>query len=209
MRWRKTRGVALACAGAAALLAGCVSHGPAPVLITLPSTVPFKASAPASAASTAAQPQRLLAVRRVELPEYLVARRMRYRADASTLAEWPNTYWAERIEIGVTREFLSALRAELPGWTLCEGQCAEGTPEWTLQVDLTLVDYLRDARTLKASANITLSATGATQRVLRWPQQNYEIPAAADTPQAQAQALSDVLRRTALAAKEALSTAAP
>ena len=90
------------------LLAGCAaSPSPTPVLLSLPPAVTAAAPVAVPAASTSPA---LLAIRRVGIPEYLVARRVRYRADASTLAEWPNTYWAERIEIGVSREFVSALR---------------------------------------------------------------------------------------------------
>ena len=196
---------ASAALGLAAMVAGCASDPvPAPTLLTLPSAVngvpavPATAPAaqpPASAASANEAP--LLVVRRVAIPEYLVARRVRYRADPSTLAEWPNTYWAERIEIGVSREFTSALRAQLPGWTLCESNCGDRTPTLALQVDMVPMDYLRSAQKLQAHARVVLS--GGSPRVLQTQEWNYELPASGDTAQAQAQAVTDLIRQVATA----------
>ncbi|HKX42740.1 MAG TPA: ABC-type transport auxiliary lipoprotein family protein [Burkholderiaceae bacterium] len=188
--------------GIAALAAGCASDpGPAPSLLTLPNAVigmpPVQAGAPASAASAAEPP--LLAVRRIAIPEYLVARRVRYRADPSTLAEWPNTYWAERIEVGVSREFLAALRSQLPGWTLCENNCGDRVPALTLQVEMVPMDYLRSAQKLQAHARVVLSNGGSGPRLLRAQEWNYELPASADTAQAHAQAVTNLIRQVATA----------
>ena len=144
---------------AAILLAGCASPSPAPVLLSLP---PALSAAPMPAAGASAP---VLAVRRVNLPEYLVARRVRYRADASTLAEWPNTYWAERIEVGVSRELVAALRPQLPSWSLCDTACGDQPTALALQVDLEPLDYLRRTQTLSARARITLADGGAVSRV--------------------------------------------
>jgi uncharacterized lipoprotein YmbA len=151
----------------------------------------------------------LLAVRRIAIPEYLVARRVRYRADPSTLAEWPNTFWAERIEIGVSREFLSALRSQLPGWTLCENNCGDRTPTLALQVDMVPMDYLRSAQKLQARARVVLSSAGGNPRVLQTQEWNYELPASADTAQAQAQALAELIRQVAAATASLINTTAP
>jgi uncharacterized lipoprotein YmbA len=187
-----TRGVASALLSA--LLAACASNAPAPVLLTLPSAAPASAVGPAAPASAP-----VLAVRRVNIPEYLVARRVRYRADASTLAEWPNTYWAERIEIGVTREFISALRQQLPGWVLCDTSCGDQIPTLSLQVDLVPMDYLRNTQALRARARITVSSGAAVPQVLRTQEVPYELAGAADSAQAQAQLMAELIRRVALA----------
>ena len=152
----------------AALLGACASPSPAPVLLTLPPSA-LNAAAPAPPAPASAP---VLAVRRVVIPEYLVARRVRYRADASTLAEWPNTYWAERIEIGVSREFVSALRAQLPGWAFCETNCGDQSPALNMQLELVPMDYLRAAQKLQGRARITLSGAGAAAPML----QTQELP---------------------------------
>ena len=196
---------------AAALLAACaVSPSPAPVLLTLPpATTPLagNASPPSAPISPGALP--LLAVRRVKIPEYLVARRVRYRTDASTLAEWPNTYWAERIEIGVSREFVAALRQQLPGWTLCDTHCGDQLPALTLQVDLEPLDYLRSAHQLQAQARLTLSGAGAAPKVLLTQALAYEIASHTDTPQAQAQTMAELIRKVADAAAALIRTAKP
>jgi len=187
-----------------ALLAACASPSPAPVLLTLPPAVATAVLAPDAAASAP-----VLAVRRVHIPEYLVARRVRYRADASTLAEWPNTYWAERIEIGVSREFVSAMRQQLPGWTLCDTNCGDQTPTLALQVELVPMDYLRAPQKLQARARITVSSGAAVPQVLRTQEIPYELPGTGDTAQSQAQAMVEVIRQVALAAAPMVKSARP
>ena len=200
-----------AAALAAALLGACaVSPSPAPVLLTLPPATALlagKASPPSVPNAPGALP--LVAVRRVHIPEYLVVRRVRYRTDASTLAEWPNTYWAERIEVGVSREFVSALRQQLPGWTLCDTHCGDQAPALTLQVDLEPLDYLRSARRLQAQARLTLSGAGAAPKVLLTQALAYEIASSADTPQAQAQAMAQLIRQVAAAGAALIRAAKP
>ena len=178
------------------LLAACASTSPAPVLLTLPPALaPAAGTAPAAAASAP-----LLAVRRINIPEYLIARRVRYRADASTLAEWPNTFWAERIEIGVSREFVSALRQQLPGWALCDTTCGDALPALSLQVDLVPMDYLRGDRRLQARARLVLSSSSVPPKELRSQELAFDVRTGADTPQAQAQAISELLKQAAQAA---------
>lgn len=191
----------------AVLVAGCAST-PAPVLLTLPPAMapPDGAAAPAPGAGAAAP---LLAVRRINIPEYLVARRVRYRTDASTLVEWPNTFWAERIEIGVAREFVSALRQQLPGWALCDTNCGDSAPELTLQVDLEPLDYLRGAQKLRARARITLSGAGVSPKVLQTQELSYELNSSADTAQAQAQVMATLIRQVAAAAAPLIRSARP
>ena len=190
-----------------ALLAACAASSPAPVLLTLPPVAQAVAAAPAAPSSTAAPP--LLAVRRINIPEYLVARRVRYRADASTLAEWPNTYWAERIEIGVSREFMSALRTQLPGWSMCDTSCGDQVPALTLQVDLVPMDYLRSAQRLQARARITLSGAGVSPKVIQTQELAYDLPASADTAQAQAQTIATLIQQVAQATAPLIRSATP
>ncbi|MEO5698748.1 MAG: ABC-type transport auxiliary lipoprotein family protein [Burkholderiaceae bacterium] len=198
----------LATATLAALLSACASTPPPAVLLTLPpAAAPLAAGAaplPASAASTP-----LLAVRRVVIPEYLVSRRVRYRADASTLAEWPNTYWAERVEIGVSREFVSAVRQQLPGWAVCDANCGDQRPALALQVELVPLDYLRGERMLQARARLTLSTGGAPPEVLRTEELTYRVPGDADTAQGQAQAMAKLIGQVAGAAATMIRAAPP
>jgi uncharacterized lipoprotein YmbA len=190
----------------AALLAACASPSPAPVLLTLP---PVLSAASAASAPVPSGATPIVAVRRIGIPEYLVARRVRYRADASTLAEWPNTYWAERIEIGVSREFVSALRAQLPGWGFCDTNCGDQTPTLSLQVDIVPMDYLRSAQKLQARARITIVDNGAPPKVQRSVELPYEIAASADTSQAQAQAIAELIRQVAAATAPLVTSARP
>ena len=209
-----TRSFVAAAVVAAALTAGCASDPvPAPVLLTLPGAGSAAANGSDSAASTsptasAATSQPLLAVRRIAIPEYLVARRVRYRADPSTLAEWPNTFWAERIEIGVSREFVSALRSQLPGWSLCENNCGDRAPTLAVQVDMVPMDYMRSAQRLNARARVVVSSTGSNPRVLQTQEWTYEVPASADTAQAHAQTVAELIRQVAAATASLVRTSA-
>ena len=203
-------------------LGGCASSVPAPLLLTLPAAA-LRGDAPASAA-TPAEPLTsatapLLVLRRVELPEYLVSRRVRYRSDAATLGEWPNTYWAERIEIGVGREFAAALRQQLPGWAVCDANCGDAAPRRTLEVELLSMDFLRGTQTLRARARLTVrgsgsgngNGNGAPAVAPRAPSNelSYDLPAGADTPQAHAQAITTLLQQVARAAALRLLAAQP
>lgn len=189
-------------------LGGCASNPAAPVLLTLPSAPPREAepSPPASPASPIAS-RPLLTLRRITLPEYLVSRRVRYRSDAATLAEWPNTYWAERIEIGVAREFVAALRQQLPGWTVCDTSCGEAAALLTLDVDVLVLDYLRATQTLRTRARISLHGTPPGQEP--GDELAYELPAAADTAPAHAQAVATAIRALASAAALRVRAARP
>ena len=155
VRW-PARLVAAAIVGAscAGFLGGCANAPPARVLLALPT-----GAAPANV-PTGAPGGPMLAVRRVSVPEYLETRRVRYRADDTTLSEWPNTFWAERFEISVTRELVAALRRGLPGWSVCEAACPDQPPNLHLQVDLAPLDFLRASRRLQLRARATVSSRG-------------------------------------------------
>jgi uncharacterized lipoprotein YmbA len=133
---------------------------------------------------------------------------VRYRADASTLAEWPNTFWAERVEIGVSREFVSALRQQLPGWAVCESNCGDLQPIVALQVELAPMDFVRSTQRLQARARITLT-DGSSARVQSTEERVYDLPASAATPQAHAQALTELIRQLARAVAPLVQSARP
>jgi len=189
-------------------LAACASPAPAPVLLTIPPAGAAAAAAAAPASAASGVPAPIVAVRRVAIPEYLVARRVRFRADPSTLAEWPNTYWAERIEIGVSREFNAALRSRLPGWTLCDASCSDQVPTLALQVEMVPMDYLRAAQTLKARARITVTTGSAMPKVLQTMEASYELPSGGDNAQAQAQTIAELIGRVAALAATTVDAAA-
>jgi uncharacterized lipoprotein YmbA len=200
---RPGRRAALLCF--AALLAACSSR-PSPSLLSLPAASGTPGgSAPAPLPAEA----RVLVVRRVALPEYLLSRRVRYRADASTLAEWPDTVWAERIEVAVSRQLLASLRSALPGWTVCEPGCAGSPPGSgvvSLRVELPSMDFVRSTGQLQSRALVTLESTGQPP----WQMSvDRDIAAPGDSPQAHAQAISELLQGLAQAVSEAVRVRAP
>lgn len=195
---------ALLLAGAG--LVACASV-PAPVLIALPPAAATRL--PARAAAAGAVPAVLL-VRRLIVPEYMAARRVRYWDGVATLAEWPDTYWAERVEIGMAREFVAGLRRRLPEWTVCDASCGDTLPDLTLKVELLRLDVMRREQRLSASAQVQLLAPGASS--LRSPAttawtRSYAVPLPHDSAQGQAQAMSELLGELADAAAAAVARA--
>ncbi len=191
-----------------ALLAGgsllSCANVPTPVLIAVP---PADAvGLPVTAAAAAAAPAVLL-VRRIVVPEYMAARRVRYWDGAATVAEWPDTFWAERVEIGMAREFVSGLRRRLPGWTICDATCGDAVPDLTLKVELVRLDAVRREARLKASAQSQLSAPGAatpgSTAMAAWSE-SYGVAMPHDTAQGEAEAMGGLLAALADASAAAI-----
>lgn len=181
------------CITAVMSLGACASSDPPPLLLTLPSS----ALQAAPAAAPPASAPRTLVLQRVGLPEYLLSRRVRFRDSASSLADWPHTWWAERIEIGVTREMTAALRARLPGWRVCESTCADDSRDQVrLHIDFQALDFVRAGGSAKLQA-VALAHAMRGDTTLWRAEQRLALDAAADTPRAHASAISDALRSVA------------
>lgn len=195
------------------LLAGCASPPP-PTLLSLPLPQPAgttaAAAAPAASASAPAAAPLVLAVRRVQLPEYLQADPVRYRVEGGVLAEWPGVVWAERLEIGLTRHLAMRLRQALPGWVVCEGGCAGAAPGHTIVVELAPLDYVRPTGTLQAEARWRVAGGPAgRQQILQAGARSFSLPVEPDSPAGQAAAMGAVVEgvtqelRSALEARPA------
>jgi hypothetical protein len=109
----------------------------------------------------------------------------------------------------VSREFVSALRTQLPGWSLCENNCGDRTPTLAVQVEMVPMDYLRSAQKLQARARVVVSSAGGNPRVLQAQEWSYELPASADTAQGQAQAMAGLIQQVATASAALVSNAKP
>jgi uncharacterized lipoprotein YmbA len=173
-------------------LAGCASTAPS-TLLSLPSTSATSATTVLAINST----MPVLAVSRLNVPEYLVSRRVRYKIDSSTVGEWPETYWAERIEVSMSNEFNAALQRRMPDWRICEANCTPYAPVVALQVGITQLDYVRSEKRLYGTAKFTIEDVSSARPVLRGEERQYRITATGDSPQAQAQAISDFLKKLA------------
>lgn len=169
-------------------LAGCASAPPS-VLLSLPAA----SATSAATVRTVTPSMQVLAVGRIEVPEYLVSRRVRYKIDSSTVGEWPETYWAERIEIGMARQFNAALQKRLPDWRVCEANCTPQGATMSLQLAIVQLDYVRSEKRLVGKVVMHLEDTGSARQVLRGEERDYQVAATGDTAQAQAQALTDLL----------------
>lgn len=173
-------------------LASCASTAPT-TLISLPST--SATSVTTVLVINPAMP--VLAVSRVNVPEYIVSRRVRYKVDSSTIGEWPETYWAERIEVSMSNEFNAALQRRMPEWRICEANCTPQAPVVSLQVGITQLDYVRSEKRLYGAAKFIIEDANSARRVLRGEERQYQITATGDSPQAQAQAVSEFLKKLA------------
>jgi uncharacterized lipoprotein YmbA len=186
----------------AALLSACTSTPPTVFLALPASEAVAPAASAASASSTAsAAVAPVLIVRRVGVPEYLDVSAVRYRADASTLAEWPYTAWAERPAVALTRELVARLRVALPGWTVCDGSCPGGLGGRVLQAEWAPLDYLRAQHTLSAELRYTVSgaASGDQPAAARTGALRFNQPVSPDTAAGQAGALAAVVDAAAQA----------
>jgi hypothetical protein len=106
--------------------------------------------------------------------------------------------------VAASRELLASLRGALPGWTVCEPGCA-GSPAGarvvSLRIELSSMDFVRSAGRLQARALITLESTGQVPRQVNV---DRDIVAGADSPQAHAQAVAELLQGLAQSVADAL-----
>jgi uncharacterized lipoprotein YmbA len=202
--WRS--GIRTGCLiGLTGSLISCASI-PDPALIAL---LPAGGGGTTTPAVTARDTAGVLLVRRLNIPEYMMSRRVRFWADTGYLAEWPNTYWAERIETGMAREFVAAVRDQLHEWTICDATCGEMKPGVIVKVDLIRLDVVRGEARIKATAEIrvaTALTSPPTPTATNESSLNslFSVPIAADTAQGQAQAMAVLLQELARASATAI-----
>ncbi|RZI83318.1 MAG: hypothetical protein EOP38_13080 [Rubrivivax sp.] len=179
-------------AAVSAGLAAC-STTPPPSLISLPlpESSPL-APAPAMAASA----PRNLTVRRITIPEYAQTDAVRYRLADNTLVEWPNTTWAERLEVGMTSQLALRLRQALPGWTVCDAHCqpAKGL---VLMVNIAPLDYVRPQQALRADVHWRLMGPDSPMVPLSVGGRPFSAKVEQDSPVGQAAAIGALLSEVA------------
>lgn len=181
-----------------ALGLGACSTAPMPTLLSLPlpPSQPVTPAVVASPASTASAP-RFITLRRVNIPEYLQTDAVRYRQADSTLAEWPNTAWAERLEVGLTNHLALLLRQALPSWTVCDSHCPSMPTGQVLIVNMAPLDYVRNAGQLRADVNWRITGPGSTPTPVFSGSTTTSTPVTPDTPVGQAAAMSQLLNQVA------------
>jgi len=171
---------------ALALLAGCATRAPAQHLVALP-PAPSSASQPTVTGV-------IVTLRRVTLPEYLQSRDLRFRDGAAGIVSWPGSVWAERVEIGATRELAQALQRALPAAVVCDNACADvAQGRQVLAVDVSRLDIDRAARRLDGELRWTLLDPRAPQAGLRSAIVTRSLPLDDDSAEAAARALSALL----------------
>jgi uncharacterized lipoprotein YmbA len=187
-------------------LTGCASS-PAARLLSLPlptQATPGEADAALPHEATmppCGQPatSRVLSVRRINIPEYLQTSKVRFRQADSVMGEWPNTAWAERLEVGLSDHLIMRLRLALPGWTVCDRSCpsaASAASASILTLDLAPLDYVRAQNQLRAEARWQLDAPsdkGHPGRHMTRSSRAIAIPVQPDSAPGHAAALGKVL----------------
>ncbi|WP_028310026.1 PqiC family protein [Derxia gummosa] len=168
------------------LLAGCAARAPSLQLVALPA---------APVASAAPQVNGLvLTLRRVALPEYLQSREVRFRDGAAGVTSWPGSVWAERVEVGATRELAIALRRALPAVLVCDSACAEAMPtRRVLAVDVVKLDVDRAARRLDSELRWSLLDPRSVQTAPVTGVVARSLPLDGDSAEAAARGLSALL----------------
>lgn len=207
----------------AAALAACAS-APPPRLLSLPLPPSSSREGPslqAIGAPASVTPQ-VLAVRRINIPEYLHSDKVRYRASESVLAEWPGVAWAERLDGSMTEQLVLRLRQALPGWTVCERACPATAVSMSLTVDIMPLDYVRAEGRMRALARWQLvprpagsrvpadaktATTGAPPAAVLSGQRALQEPVTPDNAEGQAAALARVVDAVAQGVASALNEA--
>lgn len=180
---------------------GACGTAPTPTLLSLPLPPPTEralapaAEAPPPAASASAP--RFLTLRRINIPEYLQTDAVRYRNADGTLAEWPNTVWAERLEVGLTNHLALHLRQALPGWTVCDAHCPSMPTGQVLILNLAPLDYVRGAAQLRAEASWRVTGPGSAPMPVLTGGGTSATAVAPDSPVGQAAAMSTLLKQVA------------
>lgn len=183
-----------------ALGLGACSTAPMPTLLSLPlppaQPVPSAVAAPPASASAASAP-RFLTLRRVNIPEYLQTDAVRYRNADSTLVEWTNTAWAERLEVGLTNHLALLLRQALPSWTVCDSHCPSMPTGQVLIVNIAPLDYVRSSGQLRADVGWRITGPGSAPTPVFSGSSTTSTPVSPDTPVGQAAAMSTLLNQVA------------
>ena len=188
----------LACVAVVAVMSGCASSAPEQRLLALPTP-----ALPASAAPTAGPGTRWLQLGRLDIPEYWQSRSVRYR-EGTELKTWDNTVWAERVEVGLTRNLSIELEHALPApWRLCPLRC-EGATRHPVRalISLSPMDYELGTQTLTAWAQWTLLSDDG--RVLRTSSAPVQSKGSGTNAAAQSDAMAGLMKAVAaLVARDA------
>lgn len=172
------------------LLSGCGHRPHGLTLLALPIDQPdTHVAAPTTAlASTSATGP--IVLRRVHIPEYLQSNHVRFRNSAETLSEWPDTRWAERLEVSLTRHLHKQLGSLLPAGVLCDTHCPDTASAATLQVNYQTLDYLRPRGLLQAQVSWSLTPPPGTTLPARQGHFSLSEPVSIDSAAGQAAAMA-------------------
>lgn len=181
------------------LLAACASTPPVQHLLALPTP-----SLPPAATGAVQGQARWLQLGRLDIPEYWQSRSVRYREGAE-LKSWADTVWAERVEVGLTRNLSIELEHALPApWRLCPLRC-EGASLRPVRVLVSLspMDYDRGEQRLTAWAQWTLLSDDG--QALRTGSQRLDNTGSGTGAAAQTDAMAGLMKALA----EALAREVP
>ena len=173
------------------LLAGCSNRPHGLTLLALPTDPPdAQVVAPATTARGNTPAAANIVLRRVQIPEYLQSNHVRFRNSAETLSEWPDTRWAERLEVSLTRHLLQQLGSLLPAGVLCDTHCPDTARAASLQVNYQALDYLRHRGLLQAQVSWSLTPASGTTLPARQGHFSLSEPVTTDSAAGQAAAMA-------------------
>lgn len=143
----------------------------------------------------------LLAVRGVQLPEYLLRSAVVYRASDAELARFPDAEWAERLNVAVTRWIAQQLAAELPQYDV-HAYGGAAAPALALEVTLTRFEAVAP-QTFQLRGDWRLARPGAGEPVAE-AGLSADVPLSALTPEGVVAAMNTALKQASQSIAERL-----
>lgn len=172
------------------LLTGCGHPPHGLTLLALPIDPPDTPVATPTTAQVSTPVAATIVLRRVHIPEYLQSNHVRFRTSAETLSEWPDTRWAERLEVSLTRHLRLQLGSLWPAGVLCDTHCPDSARTASLQVNYQTLDYLRPRGVMQAQVSWSLTPPSGATLAARQGRFSLSEPVSTDNAAGQAAAMA-------------------
>ncbi len=111
--------------------------------------------------------QKVIGVGPIKIPEYLQASRISYWKTAQQLSSADNGFWAEPLELGITRVLALNLQAAQPNWQVMQFPWLQSQqPALVVRVDIQRLDAFPSYALLEARVDLVNTKTGSTRSKL-------------------------------------------
>lgn len=179
------------------LLTGCGHPPHGLTLLALPIDTPDTPVATPTTDRVSTPATASIVLRRVHIPEYLQSNHVRFRDSAETLSEWPDTRWAERLEVSLTRHLRQHLSSLWPEGVLCDTHCPDTARAASLQVNYQTLDHLRPRGLMQAHVSWSLTPPAGAPLAVRQGRFSLSEPVSTDNAAGQAAAMARLNARLA------------